>query len=87
MSEPEKKQQRIYDFLNTEPEPVFFVDCIQSKEKNFTKRELFKEKEEWSIKQKIKRRFFLIALTTAIKKDLIMFIRKHNNELKVYKKN
>ena len=47
MSEQEKK--RIYDWLNAETEPKFFVCRIQSKENSFTEKELFKEKGEKKI--------------------------------------
>ena len=48
MCEQEKKWQRICDLLNTKTK----------QRKIFTVKELFKEKEEWRIKQKMKRRFF-----------------------------
>ena len=63
----------------------FFVSRIQSKEKKFTEKELFKEKREWRIEQKQKESF-LTALATAIKKEPTASIRKHANELKVSEK-
>ena len=81
MSVQEKKWQRIYDLLNAETKPKFLCR-IQSKEKIFTEKELFKEKWEWRIGQKWKEGF-LTALATVIKKDLTRSIRKHTNELKV----
>ena len=44
--------------LTLKPNQSFFVYCIQSKEKKFTEKEVFKEKEEWRIEQKMKRRLF-----------------------------
>ena len=86
MSEQEKKQQRIYDLLNTETKPkFFFVYHIQSKEKIFTGKELFKEKPKLRIGQKTKKGF-LTALATAIIKDPITSIRKHPDESKVHEK-
>ena len=41
---------------------------------------------EWKIEQKNEKKVFLIALDMAIKKDIWTSIRKHANELKVYKK-
>ena len=57
MSEQEKKWQRIYDLLNAETKPKFAY-YIQSKEKFFKEKELFKEKEDWRIEQKTQRRLF-----------------------------
>ena len=36
MSEKEKKHQRIYDLLNAETKPKFFVYHIQNKEKKMS---------------------------------------------------
>ena len=44
--------------LKPKPSQSFFVYHIRSKEKFFTEKELFKEEEEWKIKQKMKRRIF-----------------------------
>ena len=56
MSEQEKKQQTIYELLNLETKSKFL--CLQSKE-NFLQRNCFlKERGEWWIEQKTKRRFF-----------------------------
>ena len=58
MGEQENKRQRIYDLLNAETKAKF-VYHIQSIEKNFTEKELFKEKEKWRIEgKKMKRRLF-----------------------------
>ena len=67
--------------LMLKPSQSFFVYHIQSKEKCFIEKELFKEKGVRRIEQKMK-----IALTTAIKKEPTTSIRKHANELKVQKK-
>ena len=58
------------------------------KAKNFfsTEKELFKEKGEWGIELKKKRRLFIV-LATVIRKDPTTLIRKHADELKVHKKN
>ena len=56
MSEQEKKQQRIiYDLLNTETKPDFLC-LVYTKQrlKNFTEKELFKEKWELRIEKKQK---------------------------------
>ena len=71
----------------------FFVYCIQIKEKLFffcfasffAEKQFPKEKGEWRMNKKEKD-FFLTALSTVIKKDPSMSIRKHVNELKVTKK-
>ena len=44
--------------LTPEPSQSFFVYRKQSKEKKFTEKELFKEKKEWRIEQKINRSRF-----------------------------
>ena len=48
MSEQEKKQQRIYDLLNTKTKPKF-LDLPYTKQRKFifTEKEPFKEKWEW----------------------------------------
>ena len=53
-----------------------------------TEKELFKEKRECRIEQKIKKKKsnFLTALSTAIRKDPTRSIRKQANELKVHEK-
>ena len=63
----------------------FFVFHIQSKEKHFTPKGLFKEKGKWRFEQKMKRLVFTVR-TTVIKKDPTTSIRKHANEVKVHKK-
>ena len=81
MSEQEKKRW-IYDLLFAENKPKFFVYSIQSKDK----KSIFKEKREYRIEQKTKKKGFLTALVTAIKKDPTTSRRKHTNELKVHEK-
>ena len=71
--------------LTPRPRQSFFVYRIQSKEKNFTEKDLFKESVEWRIEQK-RKDGFLTAPPTMIKKDPTMSRRKHTNELKVYDK-
>ena len=58
MSEQEKKWQRIYDLLNAESKPKFLSLPYTRQGKNFTEKELFKEKLEERIKQKLKRMLF-----------------------------
>ena len=59
MSEQEKKRQRIYDLLYVETKPKFLCLPYTKQRKYFyKKKELFKEKEEWRIEQKMKRRLF-----------------------------
>ena len=54
MNEQEMKRQRIYDLLNAETKPKFlYLLCIKQR-----KNELFKEKGEWGIEQKTKRKLF-----------------------------
>ena len=72
------KESTIY--FTPKPSQSFFVNRKQKK--NF-----FKEKGEWRIEQKMKRKAFLTALATAIKKDPTTLIRKHANELKFNEKN
>ena len=86
MSEQEKKQQRIYDLLNAKTKPKIISKIIRVclQRKIFSEKELFKENRSGRLNKKWKVGF-LIALTTAIKKDLTMSIRKHANELKVHK--
>ena len=84
MSEQEKKRQRIYDLLNTKTNPKFLCLPYTKQRKIFSEKELFKEKGKWMIDKKMKKGF-LTALTTVIK-DPTTSIRKHANELKVYKK-
>ena len=43
--------------LTPKPNLIFFVNCIQSKEKNFRKR-VFIGKWKWRIEHKIKRKLF-----------------------------
>ena len=60
MNEQEKKQQRIYDFLNAKTKPKFL--CLPyTKQKEFflQKKELYKEKGEWRTKKNKKRIFNL----------------------------
>ena len=71
--------------LMLKPSQTFFVYHKEDKENFFTKKELFKEKGKWRIKQK-KKEGFLTAFTTAIKKESAMSMRKHANELKVHAK-
>ena len=59
----------------------FFVYPIQSKEKFFAEKELFKEKGKWRIEQKNEKKVFLTALAIAIKKDPTTSIRKHTDGL------
>ena len=40
------------------PSQSFFVNHIQNKEKIYTEKELYKEKWEWRIKEKAKRKLF-----------------------------
>ena len=54
MSEQEKKRQRIYDLLNAETKPMFLCLLYTRQRKKNAAKELFKEKEKWKIKQKIK---------------------------------
>ena len=56
MSEHKRNDKESMICLMTKPSQSFFVYCIQSKENLFYKKELFKEKGEWSIEQKKKRR-------------------------------
>ena len=56
MSEQEKKQQRIQ--AETETKPKFLCLAYIKQRKFFTEKEFFKEKREWKIEQKIKRRLF-----------------------------
>ena len=56
MGEQEKKSQRIYDLLNTE------TTIYKAKKNSFWEKELFKEKGEWRIEQKMKRRLFNCSL-------------------------
>ena len=60
MSEQEKKRQRIYDLLYAETKPKFLCLPYTKQRKYFykKKKELFKEKGEWRIEQKMKRRPF-----------------------------
>ena len=53
MNEWDKKRKKSMICLTPKPNQSFFVCCIQSKEK-----EIFKEKGEWRIEQKTKRRLF-----------------------------
>ena len=56
------------------------VYSIQNKEKIFTKKEFFRERESGGLnKKKTKKKGFLTALATAIK-DPTTSIRKHANE-------
>ena len=63
----------------------FFVYHIQSQEKFYKEKDLFKKKESGGLNKKQKEGF-LITQASAIKKDPTMSIRKHTNELKVYEK-
>ena len=58
MSEQEKKRQRIYNLLNAQIKLKFL--CLHYKQQKtiFTEKELFKEKWEWRIEQKNKRKAF-----------------------------
>ena len=87
MSEQEKKNNKeSMIFLKPRPTQSFFVCCIQSKEKFSTeKKKKIKQKGEWRIEQKMKRRLFNCS-RIAIKKDLTMSIRKYANELNVHEK-
>ena len=75
----------MYDFLNAETKPKYLCLPYTNQRKNFTEKELLKEKEESMIEQKTKEGF-LTALATAIKKDPTTSIRKHANELKSMRK-
>ena len=44
--------------LTLKPSQSFFVYRIQSKEKNFTEKEIFKEKWEWRIELKKEKKAF-----------------------------
>ena len=68
--------------LALKPGQSFFVYSIQNKEKSLTEKEFFKEKVEWRIERKTKRRL----LFNAIKKIPRTSIRKHANKLKVLEK-
>ena len=71
--------------LTLKPSQTFFVYRVQSKEKDFIEKELFKGKGSGGL-NKMQKRCFLTAFPTAITKDHTMSIRKHTNELKVHKK-
>ena len=58
MSEQEKKRQRIYNLLNTVTKPKFLCLLYRKQRIFFAEKEIFKEKKEWEIKQKRKRRLF-----------------------------
>ena len=53
-------RQRIYALLNVE---VSLCTVYKAKKKKVSKKELFKEKEEWRIEQKTKRRLFRYSET------------------------
>ena len=90
MREQVKKRRTFYDFLNSETKPKFFLSTLYKgkNHRNFflKKKDLFKEKWEWRIEQKMNRMLFLTALAAAIKKDPTTSTIKHANELKVHKK-
>ena len=71
--------------LMPKPSKTFFFYRIQSKENFFTEKELFKEKKSEGLNKKQKEGF-LTALAMVIRKDPTILIRKHANEVKVYKK-
>ena len=72
------EQQRIYDLLNTETKPKVSLSAVYKAKKNSFLRK------KWS--GDLNKKGFLTALTMAIKKDPIISIKKHVNELKVYDK-
>ena len=85
MKEQEKKCQKMICLTLKPSQSLFFlISRIQNKEFLFPETELIKEKEAWGIEQK--RKGFLIALATAIKKGPTTSIRKYANELKVHEK-
>ena len=86
MSEHEKKQQRIYIWLNAETKPKFLFLPYTKQRKKMIEKEHFKEKGEWRVERKEKRRI-LTALATAVKKDATTSIRKQADALKDHEKN
>ena len=86
MSEQEKKQQRIYDLLNTETKPKFLCLLYTKQRKDILLKNSFLRKWRIEKKKKKKKQGFLTALTTAIKKNPTTSIRKHANEFWVHEK-
>ena len=84
MSEQEKTQQRISFAKCRNQTKVSLSTVYKANKKFFTEKELFKEKWELRIEQKIKRRLF-IDLTMVIKGPHNTY-KKHANELKVHEK-
>ena len=80
MKEQEKKWQRIYDLLNTKTKSKFLC-LLYTKQRKIFYRKGKVGMEDWT---KNKKKAFLTALATAIKKNHTMSIRKHTNQLRVY---
>ena len=57
MSEQEKKRPRIYDLLNAETKPIFFVNSLQRKEKILQKKIFLKKKENGELNKNGKTAF------------------------------
>ena len=80
MSEQEKKTMHLL-FAKLK---FLCLPCTKQR-KEFTEKELFREKWEWRIEQKKRKEDFLTALVTAIK-DTTASIKKHTCELKLHEK-
>ena len=78
----ERNDKESMIFLTPKPSQIFFVYRIQSKEKAFTGKELFKEKRGVADGQKNEKNGFL----TAFAMKHTTSIRKNANELKVHEK-
>ena len=88
MIEPKRKTQKsIYDLLNAETKPDFlYLKVYKGKENSLQKKELFKEKGEWIIEQKMKWRLLDCSCYGDYEGLCIVNKKKHANDMKVHEK-